>query len=206
MEIPSNEILKQLPVAQKYLRKFFNYAIPSMLGRLSLILLFLIFLLSPILLLQTYLNFEDTKNFESQQRKREFIATELQHLYAIDEINLCMDSIREKSKLKDWYCKQAADAYRLASTYESSLIRVHLLIRKQAYGDMKNDLANQLRFKQSAKNFEENNKQKDFWHRIAFNETIFYWVLALTVLFTFVVMYLVDQANAKVLRVPHVDQ
>lgn len=91
-----------------------------------------------------YLLTEAKKNGESRTRQVTALASELGYKATLDAITLCLDSGKEKPKLRAWYCEQAVIQYKHASTLWPQQ-RVNEVVGRLAYGAMKNDVSHNLR-------------------------------------------------------------
>lgn len=84
------------------------------------------------------------KNTDSRLQELNILSKE--HIYkgALDAITLCLDSKKEKPKLRTWYCEQAVYRYKDAAR-DRPQERVNEVISRLAYAAMKNDVSHYLR-------------------------------------------------------------
>lgn len=89
---------------------------------------------------------EVTKKSEYLSHESATLVKELLYKSALDSIVLCMDSIKEKSSLRNWYCEEAVMKYkRVSEDGTPNQNRVKEVAEKLAYGAMKNDVSHYLR-------------------------------------------------------------
>jgi hypothetical protein len=72
------------------------------------------------------------------------LGKEQNYKVALDEITACIESANEKPTLKAWYCDQAVNGYRNAST-NLPQERIKEVIDRHAYVAMRNDVSRYLR-------------------------------------------------------------
>jgi len=84
------------------------------------------------------------KNRENKASKVVELVKANGYQFALDAVELCLEAKRDETNLQNWYCEQAINQYKNAST-DWPQDRVNEVTEKFAYGAMKSDLSHYMR-------------------------------------------------------------